>query len=129
MAGPSSKDPQINQRFQNALMNSRGLANATYNRDHKPNSADANRNANAQADAKSKEETAVIVLRGYPLLKGKSCIEVTGVGKGSGKWYCKTVIQTWSVDNGYYTKAQLTKGKGGNSSGEGNTPIPQPPNR
>lgn len=116
--------------FEDRFMNTNGLVNATFNADHKPNSADANRNANAQADAKSKEETATIVLRGYPLLKGKSCIEVTGVGKGSGKWYCKTVVQTWSVDHGYYTQAQLTKGKGGSSGGsEGNTPIPNPPSR
>ena len=115
--------------FEDRFMNSVGLANATFNRDHKPNSADDNRLKNATAEAKSKEETAVIILRGYPLLKGKSCIEVTGVGKGSGKWYCKTVVQSWHVDHGYMTRAQLTKGKGGGGGSDaGNTPVEPPPN-
>jgi hypothetical protein len=115
--------------YEDSLKVTVGQNNKTFNNDGTPASADANRNANAQADAKSKEETASITLRGYPLLKGKSCIEVTGVGKGSGKWYCKTVIQTWSVEHGYYTKAQLTKGKGGTGGGAGENPVPQPPPR
>lgn len=99
--------------LEDRFMNNLGLANKTYNNDGGPKSADANRIKNGQADEASKKETAQILLRGYPKLRGKTCIEVTGVGKGSGKWYCKTVIHTWSTEAGYITQASLTKGKGG----------------
>lgn len=85
--------------------------------DHKPEeSADAQALGNAGKAAGNCKETAVLVLRGYPLLKAKTTVEITGVGKGTGVWYCKTVVQQWHVEHGYITNAQLMKGKGG---GEG----------
>lgn len=113
--------------LEDRFMNKQGLANATYNNDGGPESADSNRIKNGQADEASKEETATILLRGYPSLRGKTCIEIVGVGKGSGKWYCKTVIHTWSVENGYITQASLIRGKGvkGTSVSGGDTSIPK----
>lgn len=103
------------------LEQSTGIFNWTFNQDGTKKSADDAALKNASAAANSGTETATIVLRGYPLLKGKSTLEITGVGKGSGKWYCKTVIQEWNVTHGYITQAQLTKGKGGEGGdGDGN---------
>lgn len=113
------------EELERRFMNNEGLANKTFNNDGGPKSADANRIKNGQADEASKKETAQILLRGYPKLRGKTCIEVTGVGKGSGKWYCKTVIHTWSTESGYITQASLTKGKGGSNSPGGNEAIEQ----
>jgi hypothetical protein len=70
-----------------------------------------------------------MTLRGYPRLKAKATVEVTGVGAGSGKWYCKTVVQEWSVEHGYISNAQLLRGgEGGGGSGTpgGDTPIGAP---
>lgn len=96
-----------------------GIFNWTFNQDGTKKSADNAALNNASAAANTGTEVASIVLRGYPLLKGKSTLEITGVGKGSGKWYCKTVIQEWDVTHGYLTKAELTKGKGGDGGGGG----------
>jgi hypothetical protein len=88
--------------------------------DHTPEkAADAQALGNAGKAAGNCKETAVLVLRGYPLLKAKTTVEVTGVGKGSGVWYCKTVVQQWHVEHGYLTNAQLMKGKGGGGGGQG----------
>lgn len=111
--------------LEDRFMNKQGLANSTFNNDGGPKSADSNRIKNGQADEASKEETATLLLRGYPSLKGKTCIEITGVGKGSGKWYCKTVIHTWSVDNGYITQASLIRGKKGGGGTGGGEEIPE----
>lgn len=46
------------------------------------------------------------------MLKAKTTLEITGVGKGSGVWYCKRVVQTWTVEHGYITQAFLTRGEG-----------------
>jgi phage protein D len=103
---------------------STGLAEQTRHQDGTKKSADAAALKNALAAAAAGEEQASIILRGYPMLKAKTTLEITGVGKGSGIWYCKRVVQHWTVDNGYVTQAALTRGKGGggNSSG-GQTPI------
>ena len=85
-----------------------------------PDSAVANKLKNAAASAQAGKETATMMLRGYPLLKAKATVEVTGVGKGSGVWYCKTVVQEWSVEHGYTTNASMTKGKGGDGASGGN---------
>ena len=60
----------------------------------------------------------MMAVRGYPLLKAKATIEVTGVGAGSGVWYCKTVVQQWHVQHGYVTDLKLTKGKGVSGGGK-----------
>jgi hypothetical protein len=83
----------------------------------KPESAESNKLKNAEASANSGTETATMMLRGYPSLKAKGTVEVTGVGKGSGIWYCKTVVQEWQVDKGYITNVTMTKGGGGGSGG------------
>jgi len=98
--------------------------NATFNNDHNKKSAAGNKLKNASAAASSGKETAHLTLRGYPLLKAKKTIEITGVGKGSGKWYCKSVVQQWHVDHGYLTNAVLTKGaNGGKGSGSGGSGV------
>jgi hypothetical protein len=91
--------------------------NATFNNDDNKKSASGNKLKNASAAASSGTETAHMTLRGYPLLKAKATIEITGVGKGSGKWYCKTVVQQWHVEHGYLTNVSMTKGANGGSSG------------
>jgi phage protein D len=85
-----------------------------------PDSAVANKLKNAAASAQAGKETASMMLRGYPLLKAKATVEVTGVGKGSGVWYCKTVIQEWNVEHGYITNVSMTKGSGGGGGGGNN---------
>jgi len=97
-----------------------GTGSCTFTNADKKNGENPADNAlsNASASANSNKETATITLRGYPLLKAKTTLEITGVGKGSGIWYCKTVIQQWSVEHGYMTSAQLTRGDGG-GGGEG----------
>lgn len=108
---------------------SHGEANKTFNNDGTKKSADAAALKNALAATAAGNEKAVLVLRGYPLLKAKTTLEITGVGKGSGVWYCKRVVQHWHVNHGYITNAMLTKGKGGgggSGSGSGtggNTPV------
>jgi phage protein D len=82
-----------------------------------PDSATANKLKNAAASAQAGKEIASMMLRGYPLLKAKATVEVTGVGKGSGVWYCKTVIQEWNVEHGYTTNVSMTKGSGGGGGG------------
>jgi phage protein D len=94
-----------------------GTSNIATHNDNKPDSATANKMSNAVKSTAAGEETATMTLRGYPRLKAKATVEVTGVGKGSGKWYCKTVVQQWNVDHGYLTNALLIKGGGGDSSG------------
>ena len=102
------------------LTQTTGVFNLTFHKDDDPiKSADANALKNASSAANAGTETASLVLRGYPLLKAKTTIEITGVGKGSGIWYCKTVVQQWHVDHGYITNVQLIKGKGGGNSGGG----------
>ena len=105
----------------------RGQANVSAHEDDKANSAKANKAANALKAAAAGKETATMTLRGYPRLKAKATVEVTGVGAGSGMWYCKTVVQEWSVMHGYISNAQLTRGggDGGNTPG-GDTPIGAP---
>jgi phage protein D len=93
-----------------------GLANKGKFFTGTPDSAVANKLKNAAASAQAGKETATMMLRGYPLLKAKATVEITGVGKGSGVWYCKTVVQEWSVDHGYTTNVSMTKGKGGGGS-------------
>lgn len=98
-----------------------GLKNQTHHNDAKKDSADKNKLANATANAAASNETATIFLRGFPRLKAKIVIEVTGVGKGSGKWYVSESQQSWHVDKGYTSAAKLTKGgMGGESAGQGN---------
>jgi phage protein D len=99
--------------------------------DDKSNSAKANKAANALKAAAAGKETATMTLRGYPRLKAKATVEVTGVGAGSGKWYCKTVVQEWSVERGYISNAQMLRGGGGGGGSGGgqpggNTPIGSP---
>jgi phage protein D len=106
-----------------------GLANQTHFNAGKTDGTNATENAlkNASGAANGGKETASLVLRGYPLLKAKTTLEITGVGKGSGIWYCKTVIHQWDVNHGYLTNAQLMKGEGGD--GGGDTPgdsVPPP---
>jgi len=107
---------------------STGIAEQTRHQDGTKKSADAAAQKNALAAAAAGEEQASLVLRGYPMLKAKTTLEITGVGRGSGVWYCKRVVQQWTVDYGYITNAILTRGEsngeGGNSQGgEGSTPI------
>jgi phage protein D len=96
-----------------------GLAEQTRHQDGTKKSADAAAQKNALAAAAAGKEQASIVLRGYPMLKAKTTLEITGVGKGSGVWYCKRVVQQWSVDHGYITNAVLTRGEGGGGGGSG----------
>lgn len=105
-----------------------GLAEATHrNEDDPKKSATQHHMNNACAETGSTKEQAKILLIGVPLLKAKTCIEVTGVGKGSGKWYCKKVIQEWSMEQGYHTQALLTRGEGGDSiPGQGDSVNPPP---
>ena len=98
---------------------STGPWNAWQHNDDNAKSADKNKLKNAGASAGAGTETAQMTLRGYPLLKAKATVEVTGVGKGSGKWYCKTVIQEWHVNHGYLTNAVLTKGAKGDAGSAG----------
>lgn len=109
----------------------RGQDQIANHQGDKPDSAKANKVANALKAAAAGKETATMTLRGYPRLKAKTTVEVTGVGAGSGKWYCKTVVQEWSVTHGYISSAQLIRGGGGGSRGSsapgGDTPI-KPPN-
>ena len=105
---------------------STGLAEQTRHQDGTKKSADAAAIKNALAAAGPGKEQASLILRGYPMLKAKTTLEITGVGKGSGIWYCKRVVQHWTVENGYVTQAVLTKGEGGgggNNTPEGQTPI------
>lgn len=99
---------------------SSGVANATFLNTGKTDGSNPALNAlqNASASANSGKETASIVLRGYPLLKAKTTLEITGVGKGSGVWYCKTVVQQWNIAHGYLTVAQLIRGNS-DESGSG----------
>lgn len=97
---------------------STGLAEQTRHQDGTKKSADAAAQKNALAAAAAGKEQASIVLRGYPMLKAKTTLEITGVGKGSGVWYCKRVVQQWTVDHGYITNAVLTKGEGGGGGSE-----------
>jgi hypothetical protein len=90
-----------------------GNMNETFKNDGNAKSGDKNKLKNASGAANAGKETAHMTLRGYPLLKAKATVEVTGVGKGSGGWYCKTVVQEWSVTHGYLTNVQMTKGSGG----------------
>ena len=100
------------------LTSSSGSGNVTFNNDgNKEKSADENALKNASGAANNSKETADLVLRGYPLLKAKTTLEITGVGKGSGVWYCKTVVQQWHVDHGYLTNVKLMKQGGDDSSG------------
>lgn len=98
-------------------------------KDNTKNAADKNKLANATANTQSNKETAIMHLRGYPQLKAKITISVSGVGAGSGKWYVKESIQEWHVEKGYYTQAMLTRGKGGDGkTGSGNDkPTTKPP--
>lgn len=98
-----------------------GVYSRTFTNDKKDSTDSADNNAlnNASGAANSNKETASLSLRGYPLLKAKTTLEITGVGKGSGVWYCKTVVQQWSVDHGYITNAQLLRGGDGGGGGEG----------
>lgn len=99
---------------------STGLAEQTRHQDGTKKSADAAAQKNALAAAAAGKEQASIVLRGYPMLKAKTTLEITGVGKGSGVWYCKRVVQQWTVDHGYITNAVLTRGEGGGGGGSNN---------
>lgn len=113
--------------FVTDLYQGTGLFNWTFNQDGTKKSADNAALKNASGAANAGKETATLVLRGYPLLKAKTTIEITGVGKGSGVWYCKTVVQQWDVSHGYLTNVQLTKGEGGgDSGGSGVGPAPTP---
>ena len=108
---------------------STGLADSTHrNEDNEEKSPTKHAVANANNEAGSNKETAQIILKGVPILKAKTCIEVTGVGKGSGKWYCKKVIQMWDMHKGYLTQAVLTRGKGGGDTplGSGDSVNPPP---
>lgn len=98
----------------------------THNDENKKKSASQHLLNNALAEAAANKEQAVILLKGVPLLKAKMCIEVTGVGKGSGNWYCKKVVQEWDIERGYYTRAQLIRGEGRGSSGGGGN-MAKPP--
>jgi hypothetical protein len=113
------------------MVNPKAIANAlgiqatgdfdrTFHNDKKdsPLSAENNALKNASGAAAATKETATLVLRGYPLLKAKTTLEITGVGAGAGIWYCKTVIQQWHVEHGYLTNAQLIKGEGGGDGGQ-----------
>ena len=94
--------------------------NTFHNNDDAKKSADSHVSSNASAAAAAKKEKATMAIRGYPLLKGKTTVEVTGVGAGSGVWYCKTVVQQWHVQHGYVTDLQLTRGEGGGGDKGGN---------
>ena len=108
-----------------------GKVDNTRHNDDKKSSADRNKLKNASASANAGKETATMTLRGYPLLKAKATVEITGVGKGSGVWYCKTVVQEWHVDHGYITNAKMTKGGGGgggkDGGGSGGNSVSAPP--
>lgn len=107
-----------------------GLANETHFNAGKKDGTNATENAlkNASGAANGGKETATLVLRGYPLLKAKTTLEITGVGSGSGVWYCKTVVQQWNVEHGYITNAQLMRGGGGEGEGgsAGNEEVGRP---
>jgi hypothetical protein len=110
-----------------------GTGNITFhNDDDTKKSADGHALENASGAANNGKETASLIIRGYPLLKAKTTLEITGVGKGSGVWYCKTVVQQWHVDHGYLTNVKLMK-DGGNASdsgeGGGGTPIGPAPGK
>ena len=105
-----------------------GPTDNTRHNDDKKSSADRNKLKNAAASANAGKETATMTLLGYPLLKAKATVEVTGVGKGSGVWYCKTVVQEWHVSHGYITNAKMTKGSSGGGGGaSGGNSVSAPP--
>jgi phage protein D len=105
-----------------------GLAEVTHrNEDDPKKSANQHQANNACAEAGSGKEQAQILLKGVPILKAKACIEVTGVGRGSGKWYCKKVIQEWSIEKGYLTQALLTRGKDKNNGAGQDDSVNKPP--
>lgn len=107
---------------------SHGLScDTTHNESNKDKSPTQHFVENANREAGSNKETAQIILKGVPILKAKTCIEVTGVGKGSGKWYCKKVIQMWDIHKGYLTQAVLTRGKGGGDTPPGSGDSVNPP--
>lgn len=115
------------------LTQTTGILNLTFYDDTKDGPpADDSAMRNASGAANTGKETATLTLRGYPLLKAKTTLEITGVGKGSGIWYCKTVVQQWHVEHGYLTNVQLTKGSGGGSSnglGGSSEQVAAPPGR
>jgi phage protein D len=110
-------------------IDSLGNADATFHNDDNKKSADGNACDNCQRESSSYKETAQMTLRGYPLLKAKGCVTVSGVGKGSGKWYCHTVDHGWTVQDGYVTRVYMTKGKeeGGGGGGNNQEPDSTPP--
>jgi phage protein D len=95
-----------------------------HNSDSKEKGAEAHKAANAVGEGSQYTETAEAMIRGYPGLKAKTCVTFSGVGAGSGKWYCKKVEQSWSIQEGYVTKLYMTKGKGGGGGGE-SPPTPR----
>ena len=111
---------------QNFLNIAAGWLDMTFhNSDSKEKSAETHKAANAVGEGSSFTETAEAMIRGYPGLKAKTCVTFAGVGAGSGKWYCKKVEQSWSIQEGYVTKLYMTKGKGGgkgDGDGGGETP-------
>ena len=101
---------------------SSGVKDQTHHNDGTKKAADAAALKNAAAAAGGSKEKATLVLRGYPGLKAKTTLEITGVGAGSGVWYCKRVVQHWHVNHGYITNVAMTRGGGGSSGKGGSNP-------
>jgi hypothetical protein len=85
---------------------------------------DENRGKNHNNHHGGEPITADLELKGYPRLKGKTIIEVTGVGsKASGSYYGKQVSHSWNDSNGLRTKAKLIRGGSGKGGAGGEPPV------
>jgi hypothetical protein len=68
--------------------------------------------------------TATLELKGYPKLKGKTCVDVHGFGsKWSGTWYAKRVEHKYDKGGAYKTTAHLCRGGTGKGGAGGDPPM------
>ena len=73
------------------------------------NNFDKNKADNKSKKRKGERCTADMIIVGYPHLKSKKCVTVMNVGGGSGMWYVKEAVHSWSAQQGYLTKAKLIR--------------------
>lgn len=85
---------------------------------------DGNRADNHQNAAQQAPITARLVLRGFPSLRAKATVGVTGAGsKASGTYYVKKAVHNMQGQNGYLTTADLARGGSGEGGVGGSPPM------
>ena len=85
---------------------------------------DKNRGKNHGGQQNQDPITAKLELKGYPLLKAKTTVEIQGVGPAaSGTYYVKKVTHTWKQGENYKTVAELSRGGTGGKGVGGTPPI------